>query len=83
MTDADEALSTLLPRREELVRFVRARVESDVAAEEIVQSAFLRGVESTARASEDCEADASRPKARQFRAPRRSCARPERQVAHL
>ena len=38
-------LDDLLSRRDELLRFVRSRVESDTAAEEIVQAAFLRGVE--------------------------------------
>jgi RNA polymerase sigma-70 factor (ECF subfamily) len=39
------ALGELLARRRELVGFVRSRVESDTVAEEIVQAAFLRGVE--------------------------------------
>jgi RNA polymerase sigma-70 factor (ECF subfamily) len=42
---ARTALTDLLRRRDELLRFVRSRVASDAAAEEILQAAFLRGVE--------------------------------------
>lgn len=38
-------MEVLLAERDAFVRFVRARVESDAAAEEIVQSAFLRSLE--------------------------------------
>lgn len=48
-----DLLSDVLARRDELVRFVRARVESDAAAEEIVQAAFLRGVEHIADVRDD------------------------------
>jgi RNA polymerase sigma factor (sigma-70 family) len=47
------SLEDLLGRREALVRFVRSRVESDSAAEEIVQAAFLRGVEHAADVRDD------------------------------
>jgi RNA polymerase sigma-70 factor (ECF subfamily) len=38
-------LRQLVEQREAFVRFVRPRVESDAAAEEVVQAAFLRSVE--------------------------------------
>ena len=38
-------MEVLLAERETFVRFVRARVESDAAAEEIVQDAFLKSLE--------------------------------------
>ena len=38
-------MESLLVERDAFVRFVRARVESDAAAEEIVQNAFLRSLE--------------------------------------
>jgi RNA polymerase sigma-70 factor (ECF subfamily) len=44
-TRATSPLEALVARREELVRFVRRRVASDADAEEIVQTAFVRGME--------------------------------------
>ncbi|AKV00922.1 RNA polymerase sigma-70 factor, ECF subfamily [Labilithrix luteola] len=44
-TEAPELVETLAASRAAFVRFVRPRVESDAAAEEIVQSAFLKGFE--------------------------------------
>jgi RNA polymerase sigma factor (sigma-70 family) len=49
-TTQSEPLADVLARRAELVRFVRSRVDSDAAAEEIVQAAFLRGIEARERA---------------------------------
>jgi RNA polymerase sigma-70 factor (ECF subfamily) len=43
--DDDGTFQTLVSQRAEFIRFVRQRVESDAAAEEIVQTAFVRGVE--------------------------------------
>lgn len=43
--DGPDPISELVRSRDAFVRFVRPRVESDAAAEEIVQSAFLRGLE--------------------------------------
>lgn len=40
----DTLLQTLVAQRAEFVRFVRPRVASDAAAEEIVQLAFVRSV---------------------------------------
>lgn len=51
-------LDDLLSRRDELLRFVRSRVESDAAAEEIVQAAFLRGVEKVDDVRDDESAQA-------------------------
>jgi RNA polymerase sigma factor (sigma-70 family) len=48
-----EPLAEVLAHRAELVRFVRSRVDSDAAAEEIVQAAFLRGVEHAAEIRDD------------------------------
>lgn len=45
-------LTAVLARRDELFRFVRGRVESDAAAEELLQSAFLKGVEADIHAAE-------------------------------
>ncbi|MBX3226180.1 MAG: sigma-70 family RNA polymerase sigma factor [Labilithrix sp.] len=47
------AVSEMLERRAELLRFVRGRVESDAVAEEILQSALLRGVEHAAELRAD------------------------------
>lgn len=46
-------MDAVLASRAELVRFVRSRVESDAAAEEIVQSTFLRAVEHAAELRDD------------------------------
>jgi len=47
------SVEAMLAQREELLRFVRSRVESDAAAEEILQTALLRGVEHAAELRED------------------------------
>lgn len=55
--NATDRITELLSKRAELVAFVRARVESEAVAEEIVQSAFVRGVEQ----QEDLRDDESAP----------------------
>jgi RNA polymerase sigma factor (sigma-70 family) len=40
-----EALEQLLARRDEFLRFLERRVDSRAAAEDILQSAFVRGIE--------------------------------------
>ena len=50
--DAD-FLETLLLQRAEFVRFVRSRVDNETVAEEIVQTAFLRGVEHASEVRDD------------------------------
>jgi RNA polymerase sigma-70 factor (ECF subfamily) len=44
-TLASEALERLLARRDEFLRFVEKRVDSRTTAEDILQSAFVRGIE--------------------------------------
>jgi RNA polymerase sigma-70 factor (ECF subfamily) len=46
----------VLEQRDELVRFVRSRVESDAVAEDIVQNAFLKGAEVELREDESAVA---------------------------
>lgn len=41
-----ESISTLISARKDFVRFVRGKVESDAVAEDIVQNAFVKGIES-------------------------------------
>jgi RNA polymerase sigma factor (sigma-70 family) len=51
-------MEVLLAERDAFIRFVRARVESDAAAEEIVQNAFLRSLEHQGELREDESATA-------------------------
>lgn len=45
LPDGPDPVTELVRERDAFVRFVRPRVESDAAAEEIVQNAFVRGIE--------------------------------------
>src|ERR1700744_2580163 len=54
----ERRMDAVLAQRAELVRFVRARVESDAVAEEIVQAALLRAVERAAQLRDESRARA-------------------------
>jgi RNA polymerase sigma factor (sigma-70 family) len=56
VTTGPTDLTSVLAQRDELIRFVRKRVENDAAAEEIVQSAFLKGIEADIRDEESAVA---------------------------
>jgi RNA polymerase sigma-70 factor (ECF subfamily) len=51
-------MESLLTERDAFLRFVRSRVESDAAAEEIVQTAFLRSLEHQGELRDDESATA-------------------------